>query len=125
MNLIRTLIFKYSALFGIDPYIAMSIAKVESGFNPQTVGSLGEIGLFQIRPEYVTYTPEQLFDIETNIKTGLEILSRKKKHCPHKGYKEFIICYNVGVEGSKKIKHPKKFPYYKKVMKEYEIYTRK
>lgn len=122
MTLIKSLIFKYASIFGIDPYLAMSIVKVESSFVPTVIGTKGEIGLFQIRPEYVNYTRKQLFNIETNIKVGISILSKKKKLCPHK---EYIVCYNVGVTGAKKIKNPKEFPYYKKVMKEYEIYTRK
>jgi soluble lytic murein transglycosylase-like protein len=119
MKLIKILVFKYSTMFNIDPHLALSVIQVESNFDPYTIGTLGEIGLFQIRPEFVTIASKDLFDVETNIRTGISLLAKKKKHCSHK---EFIVCYNAGIEGAKKIKNPKEFPYYKKVMKVYATY---
>lgn len=119
MLLIKTLILKYCTIYGIDSNLALSIIEVESNFNPNKVGKIGEVGLFQIRPEFVNVDKKKLFDIETNIKTGIQILHKMKKHCSHK---EYIVCYNMGVTGAKNIKYPQKFPYYKKVMKVYETY---
>lgn len=42
---------------GEDPLLLQAIAKVESSFNPKARGKIGEIGLFQIRPEYHPIRP--------------------------------------------------------------------
>lgn len=48
---IEALIVSISLSMGFDPNIALSVAKVESKLNPSAVGKIGEIGLFQLRPE--------------------------------------------------------------------------
>ena len=39
--------------------------------------------------------------------------------CKYKLEKTFVVCYNLGIAGARKIKYPTKFPYYKKVMLAY------
>lgn len=101
----------------IDPNLALAVAQVESRFNPNAVGGLGEQGLFQIMPEYSGYTKEQLKDPVINIREGMRMLKYAKKHCRHKEDKTWIVCYNAGVGGGSKLNHPKKFKYYVEVMK--------
>jgi len=116
MNTIILLISFLSPQYGISAETAISVAKVESELNPSAIGLLKEVGLFQVRPEYSKFTSEELFDINTNIHEGLRILSEAKMKCVHKLDLTWINCYNLGLTGGAKIKHPKRFPYYLKVM---------
>ena len=70
-----------------SPRLVAAIAKVESNFNPMAVSSKGAIGLMQVMPSTAKYmgfngiTREALFDPETNIQVGSEILRQyQKKH---------------------------------------------
>lgn len=110
----------YAPQYDISPELAAAVIQTESSFNRKAVGPVGEIGLFQVRPEFSPYTAEQLTNIEINIHEGLRILSNAKKRCPHKSNKQFVVCYNVGVKGGYKIQKPETFRYYKKVYSNYE-----
>ena len=99
--------------------ISLSIAKVESNFNPNAIGKLGEIGLYQLRPEFVSdYSKEELFNIENNISIGIRKLKEVKNNCYFKDKLNWLICYNYGYTNSKSVKYPEQFPYIKKVNKE-------
>lgn len=115
MDLAACILF-YSLQNGIDPNLTKAVIKTESNYNHLAIGTVGEIGLMQIRPEYVPETKEQLFDPCTNVARGTQILKQMKKYCHHTLDKTWILCYNLGTEGAKKIKHPKLFPYYKKIV---------
>lgn len=104
---------------GIDPNIAISVAKIESNFNMKAVGPYGEIGIFQVRPEYSKYSKKELVNAETNIKEGLRILKTAMKSCKHQTSNKWLVCYNAGVTGGSSLKFPSEFAYYKKVQKEY------
>lgn len=60
---------------GIDPRLALSMAKVESGYDPESVSPKGAIGVMQVMPEYAWHdfriTREMLFDPKVNIRVGL------------------------------------------------------
>ncbi len=100
--------------YNVDYNLVMSVIEVESRFNPKKVGSVGEIGLMQLRPEYF---PTVTFDIKNNIDHGVRYLAWLKKYCPHKDEKTFVVCYNNGP--NRRVNYPKLFPYYKKVMLAY------
>lgn len=114
---IISLIMAAAPHFGIDPNLATAVAIQESSLNPRAVGAVGEIGLFQIRPKYSKFSTEELFNPIINITQGLIMLQFAKKYCKHKVDRTWLVCYNLGVTGGLKIKYPKKFDYYKKVMK--------
>jgi len=66
---------------GLPPALADAVAKVESGFNPNAVGGVGEVGLMQVRPETAAMLGHQggttgLFDPETNVRLGVTYLAR-------------------------------------------------
>lgn len=115
-------IILYSSVYGVDPRLATSIAEYESSGRYGTIGLHGEVGLFQIRPEYSKLTIKQLLDPKRNIQEGIKKLYEAKKYCSHQRENTWIVCYNVGVAGGRKIKRPKQFVYYRKVM---SIYRRK
>lgn len=116
--LIVAMIELLAPVYNIDPVVAKAVVKVESNYNPNAQGAVGEVGLFQIRPEYSRLTEEQLTHPILNIHEGLRKLSKAKRLCKHTEEKTFVVCYNAGITGGSRIKHPKLFPYYKKVMSE-------
>jgi hypothetical protein len=113
------LIGYYAGIYGIDPNVAVAVAKVESSFKVDAVGGKGEIGLFQIMPAiYPNVRKESLFDPKVNIELGIRHLAWNKKYCKHKENKTYLVCYNYGIKNAEKVKHPTLWPYYKKVMAE-------
>lgn len=94
---------------GIDPSLALAIAEVESRFNPHAVGSIGEIGLFQLRPEFHPVVPGR---VRHNIRVATQYLAQLKRQCAHYG-EAYFVCFNYGP--SRKLKYPQLFPYYSKV----------
>ena len=114
---ILSLILAIAPHFGIDANIAKAIALQESSLNPRAIGPVGEIGLFQVRPKYSKFKRKDLFNPIINIVEGMRMLQFAKKHCKHRKGKTWIVCYNLGVTGGSKVNYPKKFEYYKKVMR--------
>ncbi|MEK2647336.1 transglycosylase SLT domain-containing protein [Bdellovibrio sp. BCCA] len=52
MSTVATMIVTISISMGFDPNVALSVAMTESTLNPNAIGTIGEVGLFQLRPEY-------------------------------------------------------------------------
>lgn len=66
---------------GLPPAVAEAVAFVESGFNPGAIGSVGELGLMQVRPATAamlghTGPAADLLDPETNVRFGVAYLAR-------------------------------------------------
>ena len=120
---IMNLIVTYATLLNFNPQIAVSVAKVESNLNPNAIGTKGEIGLFQIMPQYhKMLSKEELKNIHTNIIVGITMLRDVKNKCVHKKELTWLTCYNMGYSGAKRLKNPKDFSYVKKVRKEFYNY---
>ncbi|MBX5475610.1 MAG: lytic transglycosylase domain-containing protein, partial [Clostridia bacterium] len=71
---------------GVDPWLVVSVIKVESDFNPDEVGSAGEIGLMQVLPGTARlvarnvfgidgFDPTLLFDPDWNIRIAVAYLA--------------------------------------------------
>lgn len=106
----------YSFLSNIDPNITSSVIKVESNWNTFAVGKTQDSGLMQVRHQFVPETQQQLFNPCTNIRRGVALLKKAKDNCKHKLNNTWLVCYNLGLKGGSRIKHPTSFIYYKKVM---------
>lgn len=100
---------------GLDCNLALSIATVESSLNPQSIGkSHGELGLFQLRPNFHKCAS---LDPVTNINCGLRYLKKiKSRHFKTHG-NCFATFYNVGPNAN--IKYPCLHRYFKKIAKVY------
>src|SRR5918993_5480626 len=66
---------------GLPPALADATAQVESRYDANVVGRMGEVGLMQIRPQTAAmlgYKGEvkALFDPETNVRLGVAYLAR-------------------------------------------------
>lgn len=97
---------------GVDPDIAVAVAKVESNLNPKARGKRGEIGLYQIMP--CNAKGQNLWDQKINIRIGVSILARLSKSYKSTAINGFIIAYNNGPH--RHPKYPLLHPYYRKVM---------
>lgn len=111
-----TLIISMAPHFGIEPELAVAVARTESSLNPQAVGPFDEIGLFQVRPKYSKFSRSELFNPVLNISEGLRMLAEAKARCKHQIERSWLVCYNAGITGGSRIKNPKQFAYYTKVM---------
>ena len=76
----REHVLKYSDINGLDPFLVFAVIKAESGFNPRAVSGKNARGLMQIAEKtgewaakklmLENYTPDSLYDPETNIRIG-------------------------------------------------------
>lgn len=101
---------------GVDSQLVESIIKVESEFDSTKTGTIGEIGLMQIRKEY-WQGPLNLYEPELNIGVGTQMLSKLKRLQPTLG-KHYYVAWNLGATGAKRFnkkKHISKFTYAEKV----------
>ncbi len=69
---------------GVPPEVADAVAQVESAYNPHAVGTVGEIGLMQVRPTTATMlghsgTIADLLEPSTNIRYGVRYLAEAWK----------------------------------------------
>lgn len=120
MNTFINIIIFYSVILGVDPNVSLSVAQVESKTNPDAVGiSHKEVGLFQIRSKYVKeFTRRELFNPYVNAFVGISAIKKAKDTCIYKIDLTYLICYNLGNSGARRIKHPSKWDYIHKVKQE-------
>lgn len=120
MTLASCILF-WSFINGIDPAVTKAVISVESNGNQFAVGKVGDSGLMQIRHRFVPETQLQLFNSCTNVMRGTALLAQAKNKCKHTIDRTWIICYNQGIAGAKKIRFPKSQTYYKKIKKNMEL----
>lgn len=82
---------------GVDPALALAIARQESGFNPNAFGDVnvgGSYGLFQIhRPSHPNYKGG--FNVDENIKYGVGFLKNLSNNF-NNDIQKVIMAYNAG-----------------------------
>lgn len=109
---ITNAILEESAKQGFDPIFVMAIIKTESRFNPDAIGSVGEIGLMQIRPETAEWIAKKsdikwkgkasLQDPVSNIKIGVSYMAFLKNHFEGSASR-YLTAYNMGPNKLKKM----------------------
>lgn len=113
-----------------DPVFLLAVIKTESQFNPKAVGSAGELGLMQIKPDTAEWICQKsgfpwkgakaLKDPVYNVQIGALYFKYLKKSLKSRSA-HYINAYNMGINNlhrlpaSSKISHP----YYAKVMQNY------
>lgn len=110
---IESLIIREAVRYGVNPNLAVAIAKTESGLNPKAVGSKGEIGLFQLRPEY---HKGNLWNPVQNTRIAMRYLKHLESMSAERFGRAWFISFNLGPYYNRPIRYPQLFPYYKKVM---------
>lgn len=101
----RELIMEYSEIYGVDPYLVVSIIRNESKFNPNAVSRKEARGLMQIAPitgewaseklQIENYTHERLYEPQLNIQIGCWYLSILKEQF-HNNINLMVAAYNAG-----------------------------
>ncbi len=91
--------------YNLDPVFLMAVIKTESRFNPNAIGSVGEIGLMQIRPETGAWLAQKmglawpgksvLHDPRINIRLGAAYINQLRKKFPSQG-QLYLSAYNLG-----------------------------
>jgi soluble lytic murein transglycosylase len=76
----REVVERYAKANGLDPYLVAAVIRVESSFRSSAVSPKGARGLMQIMPatgvwiagemNLPNFHPDQLFDVELNIRMG-------------------------------------------------------
>lgn len=110
--MINLLITYYSLINGIDPSLAFQMARVESGMNPNAISRTGDGGIFQLNNRAHTFHYDKWrFVPVTNMAIALNKLGILKQKLP----KKYILAYNVGETGSRRIKYPEVHAYVRKM----------
>jgi soluble lytic murein transglycosylase len=127
-------VFAESKLYEYDPIFLMAVIKTESQFNERAIGSAGEIGLMQIKPDTAQWIckkkgvvwkgPQALKIPEYNIQVSALYFKYLKKTLNSKSSR-YVNAYNMGIGklGRLPADAIHAHPYYHKVIKNYtEIY---
>lgn len=120
MTSIILLIYASAVAQHFDPRLALSVAFVESSFNPLAEGTTGDIGLFQVRHELVGLTKEEMLDVDRNIDYGIKLLRLARNGCSGMDEITSVVCYNRGIGGGKRVVFPSTDSYVLKVSRVYD-----
>ena len=99
---IKELIIKNSYEMGIDPELALSIAKAESNFNQNRRSKYGAIGVFQLMPSTAKKLGINPYHINDNIKGGISYY--KKMYKIFGSVELALAAYNAGPGNVKRYK---------------------
>lgn len=117
---IVALIKIFSIQYNIDPFLVEAIVQQESMYNPNSTGGLNEVGLMQMRPEYLD-NPQSYYDPRKNLREGIKRLSKLKRLEPKLG-KNWFCAWNLGANGALRLHQKNKlnnFKYCKEVRAKY------
>ena len=99
-DVVKENIVKHSLEMGVDPALALSIAKKESGFKHELKSPYGAVGVFQVLPSTAKKIGYNPYYLSENIKGGLTYYKMM--------YKKFgsvelaLAAYNAGPGNVKK-----------------------
>lgn len=79
--------------YGVPPQLALAQAQQESGMNPNAIGGKGEVGLFQLMPQYFG-GQGNLSDPATNANLAMAYLSQQ--YSMTGDWRDALIAYNEG-----------------------------
>lgn len=130
--LARTLIDE-SHGYGLDPVFVMALIATESSFNPLALGSVGEIGLMQIRPETAEWIAQKrglpwmgamaLRNPLINVKIGVAYVAWLRSEMGPQSHK-YVSAYNMGPNMVRKLlaQNVKPSEYRSRVIANYELF---
>lgn len=94
VSTVKETIVKQSIELGIDPALALSIAKSESGFRHEARSRDGAVGVFQLMPSTAKRLGVNPYYLSSNIKGGL--MYYKKLHKMFGSTELALAAYNAG-----------------------------
>ena len=94
INTIKATIVKHSIEMGVDPAIALSIARAESGFRHEARSAHGAVGVFQLMPSTAKRMGLNAYSLNDNIKGG--IMYYKSMYKMFGSVELALAAYNAG-----------------------------
>ncbi len=120
---IKQNIISQANAMGIEPAIALSIAKTESNFNQNARSAGGHIGVFQLSPATAKTMGYNPYILEENIKAGITYY--KKMYETFGTMELAVAAYNAGpyaIKRNNNIIPERTKPFVSKIMKGYQKY---
>lgn len=102
VNTVKATIVKHAIAMGVDPAIALSIARTESGFRHEARSSHGAVGVFQLMPSTARRMGLNPYSLNDNIKGG--IMYYKKMYKMFGSVELALAAYNAGPGNVQKYK---------------------
>ena len=99
-NTVKATIVKHAISMGVDPAIALSIAKTESGYRHNARSSHGAVGVFQLMPSTARKMGLNPYSLNDNIKGG--IMYYKMMYKMFGSMELALAAYNAGPGNVKK-----------------------
>lgn len=94
VNTVKAAIVKHAIEMGVDPAIALSIARTESGFRHEARSAHGAVGVFQLMPSTARRMGLNPYSLNDNIKGG--IMYYKKMYNMFGSVELALAAYNAG-----------------------------
>lgn len=94
INTIKSTIVKHSIEMGVDPAIALSIARAESGFRHEARSAHGAVGVFQLMPSTARRMGLNAYSLNDNIRGG--IMYYKNMYKMFGSMELALAAYNAG-----------------------------
>lgn len=120
----KKLIVQTAQKLGVDPYLALSIAKIESNFNSAIKSSAGAVGLYQLTPSTAKVLGVNPYIVSENIEGGLKYY--QMLYNKYGSVDLALAAYNAGPGNVKKYNGIPPFSatknFIKNIKKEYESF---
>lgn len=100
VNSIKATIVKHAIEMGVDPAIALGIARAESGFRHEARSPYGAVGVFQLMPSTAKRMGYNPYLLNENIKAGITYY--KKMYNMFGSVELALAAYNAGPGNVKK-----------------------
>ena len=124
VNTVKATIVKHAIEMGVDPAIALSIARTESGFSHNARSSHGAVGVFQLMPSTARRMGLNPYSLNDNIKGG--IMYYKAMYKMFGSVELALAAYNAGPGNVKRYKAVPPYAetrrFVSKIMKDYHYY---
>ena len=124
VNTVKAIIVKHAIEMGVDPAIALSIARTESGFSHNARSNHGAVGVFQLMPSTARRMGLNPYSLNDNIKGG--IMYYKSMYKMFGSVELALAAYNAGPGNVKRYKAVPPYAetkrFVSKIMKDYHYY---
>lgn len=124
VNTVKSTIVKHALEMGVDPAIALSIARTESGFRHEARSSHGAVGVFQLMPSTARRMGLNPYSLNDNIRGG--IMYYKMMYKMFGSMELALAAYNAGPGNVKKYRAVPPYAetrrFVSKIMKDYHNY---